>query len=120
MTEGSPVDAHIRKFTGVQRETLQKLASILREVLPGAEECISYNMPCFKVHGKAVAGFDGFKKHNGYFPHSGNIVSAVGALPAGCAVTKGGLQFPLDKCLTKTLVRKLVRARLREIEERGR
>ena len=120
MTKGSPIDAHLKKFSGAQRETLEKLADILRELLPDAEECISYNMPCFRVDGKAVAGFDGFKKHNGYFPHSGNIVSAVGPLPAGCAVTKGGLQFPLDRCLTKTLVRKLVRARLREIKERGR
>lgn len=120
MTKGSPVDAHIRKFTGAQRETLEKLVSILREVLPGAEECISYNMPCFRVDGKAVAGFDGFKNHNSYFPHSGNIVSAVGPLPGWCSVTKGGLKFPLDRCLTKALVAKLVRARLREISERGR
>ena len=118
--KATPIDIHIAAFRGEQRESLSELAAILRELLPGAVECISYNMPCFKVDGKAVAGFDGFTKHNSYFPHSGNIVNSVGPLPAGCSATKGSLHFPLDRCLTKTLVKKLVSARLREIAERGR
>lgn len=120
MSRSSRIDSHIEQFDGVQAETLRKLAAILRELLPDAEECISYNMPCFKVDGKAVAGFDGFTKHNSYFPHSGNIVNSVGPLPAGCSATKGSLHFPLDRCLTKTLVKKLVSTRLREIAKRGR
>lgn len=116
----SPIDAHIARFSGVQHETLQSLCETLRAVLPGAQECISYNMPCFKVDGKAVAGFDGFKEHNSYFPHSGNIVGAVGPLPKGCTTSRGALRFPLDKPLSKALVGRLVKARLREIAERGR
>jgi uncharacterized protein YdhG (YjbR/CyaY superfamily) len=73
-------------------------------------------MPCFKVNGVAVAGFDGFKQHCSYFPHSGNVVGQVSGLPAWCTVaSKGTLQFPVDRPLPKTLVRRLVRARLDEI-----
>ena len=120
MSRMSPVDAHIRKFSGVQRESLEKLAAIIREVLPDAEECISYGMPCFKVDGKAVAHIEGFKAHNSYFPGSGTVTALFGDLPAGYTTTKGGIKFPLDTCPTKTLVKKLVKARLREIAERGR
>lgn len=120
MSRSNPIDAHLRKFSGAQRESLEKLAAILREVLPGAEECISYGMPCFKVNGKAVAHIEGFKAHNSYFPGSGTVSSVVGALPKGYETTKGGIKFPADTCPTKTLVRKLVKARLQEIEERGR
>ena len=95
-------------------------ASNLRELLPDAEECLSYNMPCFKVDGVAVAGFDGFRRHCSYFPHSGNIVSAVGALPDWCtAASKGTLHFPVDRPLPEELVRELVAARLSEIAARN-
>jgi uncharacterized protein YdhG (YjbR/CyaY superfamily) len=104
-----------------QRDTLGALRTTLRELLPDAEECISYKMPCFKIDGKAVAGFDGFKQHCSYFPHSGNIVQNISGVPAWCNVaSKGTLQFPIDRPLPKTLVRKLVRARLDEIATRGR
>ena len=99
---------------------MTSLRTTLRQLLPDAEECISYNMPCFKVDGVAVAGFDGFKKHCSYFPHSGNVVSQLRGIPSWCTVaTKGTLQFPVDRPLPKVLVRQLVRVRLREIAERG-
>jgi uncharacterized protein YdhG (YjbR/CyaY superfamily) len=103
-----------------QRDTLAALRLTLRELLPDAQECISYNMPCFKVGGKAVAGFDGFKQHCSYFPHSGNVVQHVSGIPKWCTVaSKGTLQFPVDRPLPKALVRRLVRARLDEIAEKA-
>jgi len=111
-----PIAAHLAALPQPQRDTLDALRSTLRELLPDAVESISYNMPCFKVDGVAVAGFDGFKHHCSYFPHSGNVVGQITGVPAWCTVaTKGTLQFPVDRPLPKTLVRKLVRARLREI-----
>ena len=115
----NPIDSHLARFDPPQRDTLAVLRDTLRELLPDAEECISYNMPCFKIDGVAVAGFDGFKKHCSYFPHSGNIVGRVAGIPTWCTVASAGtLQFPVDRPLPKTLVRRLVRARLREIGQR--
>ena len=110
---GSPIDAHLATLPQPQRDTLTALREMLRELLPDATECISYNMPCFKIDGVAVAGFDGFKQHCSYFPHSGNVVGQVSGIPPWCTVaTKGTLRFPVDRPPPKTLVRKLVRARL--------
>ena len=110
------VSTYLAALPQPQRDTLAALRTTLRELLPEADECISYKMPCFKVGGKAVAGFDGFKHHCSYFPHSGNIVQHVSGIPAWCTVaSKGTLQFPVDRPLPKSLVRKLVMARLDEI-----
>jgi uncharacterized protein YdhG (YjbR/CyaY superfamily) len=117
--QDNPITAHLATLPQPQRDTLTALRDTLRDLLPDAEECISYNMPCFKVDGVAVAGFDGFKHHCSYFPHSGSVVQQVTGIPGWCTVaSKGTLQFPVDRPLPKTIVRKLVRARLREIAER--
>ena len=117
----SPIDSHLARFDPPQRRyTLAALHDTLRELLPDAEECISYNMPCFKIDGVAVAGFDGFKRHCSYFPHSGNIVDRVAGIPTWCTVASAGtLQFPVyRRPLPEALVRRLVRARLHEIAQR--
>ncbi len=114
------IDAHLAALPQPQRNTLAALRDTLRGLLPGAEECLSYGMPCFKVDGKAVAGFDGYKAHCSYFPHSGNIVGRVSGIPAWCtAASKGTLQFPVDRPLPTELVEKLVKARQAEIAEKG-
>lgn len=116
----SPIDAYLVEFTGVQRESLDNLLEILRAELPGAEEVISYGLPCFKVEGRAIAGFGGFANHNSYFPHSGAVLDHVDRLPKWCGVSKGTLRFSLDRHLSRALVRRLVKARLADIALRGR
>jgi uncharacterized protein YdhG (YjbR/CyaY superfamily) len=114
-----PIALHLATLPQPQRDTLTVLRATLRDLLPNASESLSYNMPCFKVDGVAVAGFDGFKNHCSYFPHSGNVVGQITGVPEWCTVaSKGTLQFPVDRPLPKTLVRKLVQARLREIAAR--
>src|SRR5215475_9335323 len=111
-----PIASYLATLPQPQRDTLNALRTTLRDLLPNSTESLSYNMPCFKVDDVAVAGFDGFKNHCSYFPHSGNVVGQITGVPEWCTVaSKGTLQFPVDRPLPKTLVRKLVRARLREI-----
>ena len=115
-SEGNLIDAYLAALPQPQRDTLAALRMTLQNLLPDAEECLSYKMPCFKVAGMAVAGFDGFKQHCSYFPHSGNVVGQIDGIPDWCTVaSKGTLKFPVDRPLPKTLVRRLVRARLDEI-----
>ncbi len=114
---GDPIGEHLATLPQPQRDTLAALRATLRELLPDAEECLSYSMPCLKVGGVAVAGFDGFKKHCSYFPHSGSVLATVSGIPTWCrTASKGTLQFPVDRPLPKALVRKLVQARLDEID----
>lgn len=109
------VDAHLAKLPEPQRSTLTALRATLRTVLPDAEECLKYGMPAFVVNGRAVAGYDGFKHHCSYFPHSGSVLERVGDLPDWTEASKGTLRFPVDRPLGITLVRRLVKARLEQI-----
>ena len=80
------------------------------EIVPGAEEVVSYGMPAFKVGGKIVAGLLANKKHVGYYPFSGSILHLFPDELAKFSTTKSALHVPVDKPLTKTLLRKLIRA----------
>ncbi|MCB1261799.1 MAG: DUF1801 domain-containing protein [Acidimicrobiales bacterium] len=111
----TPIDEHLAALPEPQRTTLEHLRDSLRQLLPTAEEKLSYRMPCFAVQGKAVAGFESFREHCSYFPHSGTVIAQAGPLPAWADADAGTLRFPIGKRLPKTLLRKLIRVRLDEI-----
>ena len=114
----SAIDRHLKKFSGEQLETLQHLRETIHSIVPNAKETISYGMPAFEIDGKVVAGFEGFKKHCSYFPHSGSILEGIEGIPEWCEVSKGTLRFPISKKLPKTLVRKLISVRRKQIIEK--
>ena len=114
----SVIDRHLKKFSGEQLETLQHLRETILSIVPHARETLSYGMPAFEIDGKVVAGFDGFKNHCSYFPHSGSVLEELEGFPEWCEVSKGTLKFPIGKKLPKTLVRKLISVRRRQITEK--
>ena len=114
----SVIDQHLKKFSGAQLETLQQLRETILSIVPNAKETISYGMPAFEIDGKVIAGFEGFKKHCSYFPHSGSVLEELDGFPEWCDVSKGTLKFPIGKKLPKTLVRKLISVRRKQIIEK--
>ena len=109
------IDAYIAACDEPKRSTLEAVRRSILEVVPDAEQCISYKVPAFRVRGKVVAGFAAFKHHLSYLPFSGSTLGAVGAEVAGYGGTKSALHFPVDQPLPPATVKKLVEARLREI-----
>jgi uncharacterized protein YdhG (YjbR/CyaY superfamily) len=109
------IDSYLAGVAEPKRSTLEQLRRQVLDVIPEAEECISYGMPAFKVQGKTVAGFAALKNHLSYLPHSGSVLPALAADLAGYASTKGSLHFPVDQPLPPALVTKLVTTRLREL-----
>jgi len=109
------IDTYLADLDGSERNTLQQLRQDILEVVPNAEECISYGMPAFKVRGKTVAGFAAFKNHLSYLPHSGSVLPALAADIADYDGTKSSLHFTVDQPLPKALVTKLVTARLQQL-----
>jgi len=110
------IDRHIEQLSERHQAPLHHIRALLHEVLPAGEETIKYAMPCIAVQGKGVAAFDAFKEHWSYFPMSGSVLERVTGLPDWVEAERGTLRVPLDKRLTKQLVRRLVRVRLDEIE----
>ena len=77
------IDSYLAGVGEPKRSTLQQLRQCVLEVIPDAQECISYGLPAFKVKGKTVAGFGAFKNHLSYLPHSGSVLPALAADLAG-------------------------------------
>ena len=113
------IDEYLAALDEPKRTTLQTLRRTIRGIIPDAEECISYGMPAFRLEGKVIAGFAAFKHHLAYLPHSGSVLGELSDDLAGYESTPGSLHFPIDKPLPKSLVRKLIAARLEEVRKKS-
>ena len=112
------VDQYLKGLPEAAVISIQALRKQVLDLVPKGEEGISYAMPCVKLNGKAVAGYAAFKKHIGYFPHSGNIVPQLSRELANRKQTTGGFQFGLGEVLPNDLIAKLVGLRLKELSEK--
>lgn len=108
------IDAYLAAVPEPQRSTLQAVRETILSIIPDAQECISYQMPAFKLEGKTVAGIAAFTNHCAYLPHSGSVLAALDAELAKYEKTKSSLHFAVDKPLPKALIRKLIRVRRAE------
>jgi uncharacterized protein YdhG (YjbR/CyaY superfamily) len=106
------VDSYLRDLEEPKRTTLQELRRTILEIVPEAEEVISYRVPAFRLHGKVIAGFAAFKNHLSYLPFSGSVLDQVADELEGYTLTKSSLHFPIDRPLPKALVKKLIAVRL--------
>jgi uncharacterized protein YdhG (YjbR/CyaY superfamily) len=109
------IDRYLASLDEPKRSTLQALRNSILEVVPEAEQGISYAVPAFRVQGNTVAGFAAFKNHLSYLPHSGSVLPALADDVAQFKQTKGSLHFAIDKPLPKRLVKKLVTTRMRQL-----
>jgi uncharacterized protein YdhG (YjbR/CyaY superfamily) len=108
------IDAYLANLEEPKRSTLEALRQMILEVIPDAEEGISYTMPAFRLDGKVVAGFAAFKNHLSYLPHSGAVFPQLQNELAPYRTSKGALQFPVDQPLPQSLVEQLVTIRLQQ------
>jgi uncharacterized protein YdhG (YjbR/CyaY superfamily) len=114
------IDEYLRAVEEPKRSTLQALRRAILEIVPDAEQVISYRVPAFRVRGKIVAGFAAFKDHLSYLPFSGSVLEQLADELHGYTMTKSALHFLVDRPLSKTLVKKLIAARLGEIGQGSR
>jgi len=115
------VDAYIQLQPEPQRSQLETLRSQILQVIPQAEQCISYGMPGFRVNGVVVAGFASYAKHLGYYPHSGKVFSEVGDLLDGYVVSEkgGGVHFPIDSTVPQEIIETLITVRVAQTFPQG-
>ena len=115
------VDEYLRGVEEPKRSTLEALRRTILEIVPEAEQVISYRVPAFRVRGKTVAGFAAFKDSPELpavqrFGPRGNSSDQLD----GYTMTKSSLHFPVDRRLPKALVKKLIAVRLAQISQRSR
>jgi uncharacterized protein YdhG (YjbR/CyaY superfamily) len=106
------VDEYLRRIEEPKRSTLEALRRTILEIVPDAEQVISYRVPAFRIDGETVAGFAAFRDHLSYLPFSGSVLPSLAVELEGYTMTKSALHFPVDHPLPKTLVQKLIAMRL--------
>ena len=101
------------------RATLERLRQSIRSAAPEADEVISYRIPLYRYHGHLV-GFAAFKNHCALFVTNSSVMDEFKDELAGydTAQTKTTIRFSAKKPLPAALVKKIVRHRMRENQER--
>ncbi len=110
---GADMDAYIRKQPKDVQPVLKKMKQVIQATAPALEPTITYGIPTFKLDGKNVVHFGGWKTHIGFYP----TPSAQGAFKKELAKyerSKGTVRLPLDKPMPYGLIRKIVRFRVKE------
>jgi uncharacterized protein YdhG (YjbR/CyaY superfamily) len=107
------IDEYLALLSGEKRAALQKLRAAIRSAAPGAEECISYQVPAFRLRGRMLVAFAAAAKHCAFYPGAYPVKALKDELQ-GYDTSKGTIRFPGDRPLPATLVRKLVKARIAE------
>ncbi|MDX2152974.1 MAG: DUF1801 domain-containing protein [Bryobacteraceae bacterium] len=112
------VDEYLEGVPEPARTTLSKLRAMIRAAVPQeTEETVTYRMPAYKYRGMLV-GFAAFANHCAFTVMSGTTFDGFRKELEGYDTSKGSIRFPVDKPLPKTLVTKLVKARVAENEAR--
>lgn len=108
------IDDYLETVSDEKRRTLESLRKTIRLIIPEADECISYGIPAFRLHGAVVAGFAATRRGCSYFPFSGSTLGTLANHLRGYEQTKSSLHFSVDKPLPTTLVQRLIKARVAE------
>ena len=113
------VDEYLARVPEPARSTLRKMRAVIRSAAPAeAVEALSYRMPAFKYKGVLI-WFAAFSHHCSLFP-TASVIDMFKNELKGYSLSKGTIQFPTDKALPAALVRKIVKARVAQIEEKNR
>jgi uncharacterized protein YdhG (YjbR/CyaY superfamily) len=118
---GAPksVDEYLAGVPEPARSTLNKVRVAIRSVVPSeATETISYRIPAFKYK-EVLVWFAAFSDHCSLFP-TASVIEAFKNELKGFQTSKGTIHFPTDKPLPIALVKKLVKARVTQIESKKR
>ncbi len=113
------VDAYISALPEPKRSSLEEMRRRILDIVPDAEQKISYGMPAFAVAGRVVAGFASFKNHLAYLPHSGRVFQQLERELQGFVRTAGSLHVPIDQPLSPELLAALIEAKMRVLETDG-
>lgn len=112
----------IDEYMGLQpvpvREKLEEVREVIRRAVPDAEETISYGMPAYKLHGRVILYFAGWKEHLSLYPGNARLVAELADELTQYEVRKGTIQFPLDKPVPAKLIARVAKHRAKEEADR--
>ena len=120
MKPSPSVSAYIAAQPPAARSALRRVRSVLRKALPGAEEVISYGIPAYRLQGRRVIYFAGWKQHYSIYPAGRRLIAAFEKeLERYEYNDKGTIRFPLDEPVPERLLARIASFRVKEEVERA-
>lgn len=119
MKKPTDIDTYIAGFPPETQLVLEQLRATVRKASPKAEQTISYAIPAFKLNGRMLVYFAGYKNHVSVYPvpkGDAALQKEIIAYRKG----KGTLHFPLDKKLPLAFIARVVKQHVKENTERAR
>ncbi len=115
-TNFKSVDAYIAAQPEAARAVLERVRGAVRKALPDAEEAISYQIPAFKLGGKAVLFIAGWKQHFSLYPANEALVAAFEKELADYECNKKGtIRIKLTQPVPVGLIERIARFRAQEV-----
>ena len=112
-TDFKTVDEYIKSFPTDIQTLLNKVRETIKKNAPDAVESIAYGMPAYKMNGKPLVYFAGFKKHIGFYATPTGHAEFANELST-YKQGKGSVQFPLNKPIPYELIKRIVAFRVKE------
>ena len=113
--EVKSIDDYINQFSDETKSKLELIRKAIQSAAPKSVEIISYGMPAFRQN-KTLVYFAAYKNHIGFYPTASPIKVFSKDLET-YKTSKGTIQFPLDKKLPLTLISKILKYRVKEVQE---
>jgi len=109
------IDDYIAGFPRDVQAALKRVRTAIRKAVPKAEETISYQIPTYKVNGKSVIYFAGWKQHYSLYPAGERLVKAFKKELTPYEVNnKGTIRFPLSEPVPAKLIEAIAKFRAKE------
>jgi len=108
------VDEYIASQPEAARGLLKRVRSTIRKAVPEAEEMISYQIPAYKLHGRPVLYFAGWKEHYSLYPATDHVVAAFQDALSPYEISKGTIRFPLSEPVPVKLIGRIAKFRAKE------
>lgn len=112
-TKAVDIDEYLASLSSENRAVLEKLRKDIKSAAPKAEECISYDLPSFRLGGRLLVSFGAWANHCAFYPGAQPVTAHRDDLKA-YDISKGSIRFRANNPLPATLVRKLVKTRIAE------
>jgi uncharacterized protein YdhG (YjbR/CyaY superfamily) len=113
-TNFTSVDEYLAGQPAAARRLLTRVRNTIRKALPGVEETISYQIPAYKLNGRTVIYFAGWKEHYSIYPSTRVVVETLGDALSAYEVEKGTIRFPLDRPVPAGLIASIAKLRAQE------